>query len=95
MWHQCSLTSNKNQLRLCKNTYKNFQIYSLNQAAYYGIRVNIWLIQDAITLVQKKDAELCIIEGLHDHDPRHEVNNIYNKQNENQNNMWSFSACNG
>ena len=43
-------------------------------------------VQNAITLVQKKDAELCIIEGLNNHDPGHKINSICNKQNENQNN---------
>ena len=47
-------------------------------------------------LVQKKDAKLCIIEGLHNHDPGHKLNNIYNKQHENQNSsIGSYHACNG
>ena len=33
-------------------------------------------VQNAITLAQKKDAELCIIEGLHNHDPEHKIDNI-------------------
>ena len=45
--------------------------------------------------MQKKDAELCTIEGWHNHDLGHGVNNIYNKQNENQNNnMGPCNACN-
>ena len=52
-------------------------------------------VQNAITLAQKKDTELCIIEGLHNHDSGHEVNNIYNKQNDTQNNMGPCHACNG
>ena len=39
-------------------------------------------VQNAITLVQKKDMELCIIEGLHNHDSGHEFNNIYDKEND-------------
>ena len=51
-------------------------------------------VQTAITPVQKKDVELCIIEGLHNDDPGHEVNNIYNKQNEHQNSMGPCLGCN-
>ena len=36
-------------------------------------------VQNAITLAQKKDVKLCIMEGLHNHDPGQEINNIYNK----------------
>ena len=54
---------------------------------------NPTLVQNAITLMQKKDAELHSIEGLQNHDPGHKVNNIYNKQNENQNNMEPYHAC--
>ena len=40
--------------------------------------------------------ELCIIEGLHKHDPRQKINNIYNKQYENQNSTIEPShGCNG
>ena len=46
---------------------------------------NVTLVQNAITLVQKKDVELCIIEVLHNHDPEHEINNISNKQYQNSN----------
>ena len=45
--------------------------------------------------MQRKDAELHIIEGLHNHDSGHKVNNIYNKQNNNQNNMGPCHICNG
>ena len=38
-------------------------------------------------LAQRKDAKLCIIEGLHNHDSGHEIKNIYNKQNYAQNNI--------
>ena len=46
-------------------------------------------------LAQKKDVELCIVEGLHNHDSEHKVYNIHNKQNNNQNNMEPCHACNG
>ena len=35
-------------------------------------------VLNVITLAQKKGAELCIIEGSHNHDSSHKVNNIYN-----------------
>ena len=37
-------------------------------------------VQNVITCAQKKDVELHIIEGLHSHDPGHEINNIASKQ---------------
>ena len=33
-------------------------------------------VQNAIRLAQKKDAELCIIEGLHSHESGHEINKL-------------------
>ena len=51
-------------------------------------------VQNSITLAQKKDVKLCIIEGLYNHDSGHEVNNIYSKQNDNQHNMGPCHACN-
>ena len=39
-------------------------------------------VLNAITLAQKKNMELCIIEGLHSHVSSHEINNITNKQND-------------
>ena len=36
-------------------------------------------VKNAITLAQKKDAELCIIEDLHNHVPEHKINHISNK----------------
>ena len=62
---------------------------------HYVLGKNPTSVQNAITLVQKKDAELCIIDGLHNHDPGHKVNNNYSKQNENQNNMGPCHGCNG
>ena len=37
-------------------------------------------VQNTLPLAQKRDDELCIIEGLHNDDPEHEINNISNKQ---------------
>ena len=59
------------------------------------LRKNLTSVQNAITLTQKRDVELCIIEGLHNHDSGHKVNNIYNKQNDSPNNMGPYHACNG
>ena len=36
-------------------------------------------VQNTVTLAQKKDAELHIIESLHKHDTEHEINHISNK----------------
>ena len=36
--------------------------------------------QNSIMLAQNKDAEFCIIKGLHNHDSGHEINNITNNQ---------------
>ena len=51
-------------------------------------------VQNAIMLEQKRDVEVCIIEGLYNHDSGHEVNTIYNKQNDNQNNIGPCHARN-
>ena len=48
-----------------------------------------------ITLAQKKDLELPIIESLHNHDSCDEVNNIYPKQNDKQINIGPCHTCNG
>ena len=45
--------------------------------------------------VQKKDAELKIIEELHNHDSDHEINNIYVKHNDKPANIGPCHACNG
>ena len=47
---------------------------------HYVLGQNPTSVQNAITLTQKKDAELHIIEGLHNHDPEHEINHISDKQ---------------
>ena len=46
-------------------------------------------------LAQKMDAELHIIKVLHSHDSDHEINNITNKQSNNQKNMGPWHACCG
>ena len=45
----------------------------------YVLGKNPTSVQNAITLAQKKNMELCIIESLHSHDPGHEINNIASK----------------
>ena len=57
---------------------------------HYVLGKNPTSVQNAITL-----AALCIIKGLHSHDSGHDVNNIKNKQNNNQNNMGPCHACSG
>ena len=37
-------------------------------------------VQNTFKLAQKKEAELRIIKGLHNHDSGHEINNTYPKQ---------------
>ena len=54
---------------------------------HYILGKNSTSVQNVITLAQKNDAELHIIEGLPSHDSGHEINNITNKQNDNQNNI--------
>ena len=46
---------------------------------HYALGKNPTSVQNAITLTQKKGAELCITEGLYKHDSGHEANNIYKK----------------
>ena len=41
----------------------------------------------AIAFAQKRDNELCIIGGLHNHDPEHKINHISNKQYQDQNSI--------
>ena len=47
---------------------------------HYVLGKNLTSVQSAITLAQKMDAELCITEGLNNHDPGHKINHISNKQ---------------
>ena len=51
---------------------------------HYVLGKNPTSVQNAITIAQNKDAELCIIEGLHNHDPEHENNNISSNQYQSQ-----------
>ena len=51
-------------------------------------------VQNAIMLAKKKDAELCIIKGLHNHDSGHEINNIYPKHNDKPVNIGLCHTCN-
>ena len=48
-----------------------------------------------ITLAQKKDAELKIIERLHNHDVGHEINNIYPGWNDKSKTIGPCHICNG
>ena len=50
-------------------------------------------VQNAIMLAQKKDAELCIMEGLHSHHTGHEINNIASKQVNDKNSIGPCHAC--
>ena len=52
---------------------------------HYGLGKLPTSVKNATTLAQKKDCELCIIEGLHNCDPGHEINHISNKQYQSQN----------
>ena len=45
-------------------------------------------------LAPQKDAELCIMEGLHNHNSGHEINNIYPKHNDKPINIGPCHACN-
>ena len=49
---------------------------------HYILGQNPTSVQNAIMLAQKKDAELKIIEGLHNHDSGHEIHNIYPSWND-------------
>ena len=63
---------------------------------HYVLGKNPTSVQNAITAAQKKDAELCIIEGLHNHDLEHEMNHISNKQYQSQNiNPRPCHGCSG
>ena len=67
-----------------------------NQKLQHYIRgKNPTLVQNAITLAQKKDAELKIIEGLYNHDSGHDINNIYPSWNEKCNKTGPCHTCNG
>ena len=52
---------------------------------HYVLGKNPTPVQNTIMLVQKKDTELKIIEGLHNHDLDHEIHNINLSQNDKSN----------
>ena len=51
-------------------------------------------VQNAIKLVQKKDAELQIIEGLHNHNLGNEIHNIHVSWNDKSSKLGPCHACN-
>ena len=63
---------------------------------HYVLGKNPNSVQNAITLAQKKDAELHIIEGLYNLNPEHEINNMSNNHYQNQNsNTGPCHGCSG
>ena len=62
---------------------------------HYVLGKNPTSVQNTITLA-KKDAELCIIEDLHNHDPEHKTNHISKKKYQSKNsNTGPCHACSG
>ena len=51
-------------------------------------------VQNAIKLVQKKDTELKIMDGLHNHDLDHNIHNIHASQNDKSSKLGPCHACN-
>ena len=66
-----------------------------NQKLHYILGKNPISVQNTITLGQKKDTELKIIQGLHNHDLSHEINNIYPSQIDKPNKIGPCHAYNG
>ena len=60
---------------------------------HYVLGKNPTSVQNVTTLAQKKDAKLCIIASLHNHETEHKMNNISNKQYQNQNS--NTGPCHG
>ena len=60
---------------------------------HYVLGKNPASVQNTITLAQKKDAKLKIIEELHNHDSGHEINNIYPGHNNKSNNIRPCHTC--
>ena len=56
-----------------------------SEATEVCVRLKPTSLQNVITLAQKKDAELHIIAGLHNHYSKHAINHISNKQYQSQN----------
>ena len=73
----------------------NFMRNLYYQILHYILGKNPTSVQNTIALVQKKDAELKIIEGLHDHDLGHEIHNIHSSENDISNKLGPCRACNG
>ena len=53
---------------------------------HYDLDKNPASVQNAITLAQKKYAELHIIKGLHNHDLNHKINHISDRQHQSKSN---------
>ena len=62
---------------------------------YYVLGKNPTSVQNTITSMQKKDAELKIIERLHNHHLGHKINNICISHNNKPNNIRPCHAWNG
>ena len=62
-------------------------IRNTHKKLHYILAKNPTSVQNAITLAQKKNAELKIIEGLHNHDLGHEIHNIYPSWNDKSNKL--------
>ena len=62
---------------------------------HYVLGKNLTSVQNAITLAQKRDAELKIIEGLHSNDLDQQVHNINLSQIDKPINPGPSHACNG
>ena len=62
---------------------------------HYILGKNPLSVQNAIMSAQKKDEELRMIKGLHNHDAGHEINNVCTKHNNKPINTGPCHACNG
>ena len=62
---------------------------------HYILGRNPTSVQNAIMLMQKKDAELKIIDGLHNNNLDHEIHNINLSQNDKPSDPGPCHACNG
>ena len=62
---------------------------------HYVLGKNTNSVQNAITLAQKKDAELCIIKGWNNHDPEHEIIQISNKYQSKSSSPGPYHDCSG
>ena len=62
---------------------------------HYILGKNPTSVQNAIMLAQKKDVELKIIEGLHNHDLHYEIHKINLSQDDRPDKPGPCHACNG